>query len=170
MNLDQYQRRIFDEKELCDILYQNPTENLEHYTLENNEKHNAAIRKNYSDLNVLHCLEYIESAPDAWHQTNQQKWHMPDEYKNFDIAKWVLEQCNNETELQRAGYELLIYAEKNLLSMLCYLKYLVDTMQKNRVIWGIGRGSSVASFVLYKIGIHQINSLYYDLDFHEFMR
>ena len=54
--------------------------------------------------------------------------------------------------------------------MLCYLKYLIDTMRENSIVWGVGRGSSVASFVLYKIGVHRINSLYYDLDFNEFMR
>ena len=95
---------------------------------------------------------------------------MPEKYQQFDIAEWVLMQCSNEEELQRAGAELLIYAERNLLDMLCYLKYLIDTIQENNIVWGVGRGSSVASFVLYKIRVHRINSLYYDLDFNEFMR
>lgn len=95
---------------------------------------------------------------------------MPEEYKRLDIVLWVLEQCEGEAELQRAGAELLEYADRNLLDMLAYLKYLIDTLRENRVVWGVGRGSSVASFVLYKIGVHRINSLYYDLDFHEFMR
>ena len=51
-----------------------------------------------------------------------------------------------------------------------YLKYLVDTMRDNQVIWGVGRGSSVASYVLYLIGIHKIDSMYYDLPINEFLR
>jgi len=43
-------------------------------------------------------------------------------------------------------------------------------MIANRVIWGVGRGSSVASFVLYKLGVHRINSLHYNLDVGEFLR
>ena len=43
-------------------------------------------------------------------------------------------------------------------------------MTQNQVIWGVGRGSSVASFVLYKLGVHKIDSLYYNLDVHEFLR
>jgi DNA polymerase III subunit alpha len=50
------------------------------------------------------------------------------------------------------------------------MKYLVDTMQANQIVWGVGRGSSVASFVLYKLGVHRINSLHYNLDIKEFLR
>jgi hypothetical protein len=170
MNLDQYHRRVFDEKELCSILYRNPSVDLSNYNLVDDKKHSYAIKKNYSDLSMVNALPTIDAEPAHWHKQNQQRWHMPDEYRTFDIAKWVLEQCESDAELQRAGSELLEYAERNLLPMLCYLKYLVDTMQQNNIVWGVGRGSSVASFVLYKIGVHRINSLYYELDFHEFMR
>jgi DNA polymerase III alpha subunit len=82
----------------------------------------------------------------------------------------VLEQCQNETELQRVGEELLLYQEREMFPLLCYLKYLVDTMRANDIVWGVGRGSSVASFVLFLIGIHKINSLYYDLPIDEFLK
>jgi DNA polymerase III alpha subunit len=57
-----------------------------------------------------------------------------------------------------------------MFSLLQYLKYLVDTMRKNNIVWGVGRGSSVASFVLFLIGIHRINSLYYQLSIDEFLK
>jgi DNA polymerase III alpha subunit len=95
---------------------------------------------------------------------------MPEQYKNMDIAKYVLDQCKNEAELQRAGEELIIFQEKNMFTLLQYLKYLVDTMRQHNIIWGVGRGSSVASFVLFLIGVHKINSLYYDLDISEFIK
>ena len=43
-------------------------------------------------------------------------------------------------------------------------------MRENHVIWGVGRGSSVSSYVLYKLGIHRIDSMFYDLDVEEFLR
>jgi DNA polymerase III alpha subunit len=95
---------------------------------------------------------------------------MPDEYKNLDIAKYVLDQCENETEMQRAGKELLLYQERDMFVLLRYLKYLVDTMRNNNIVWGVGRGSSVSSFVLFLIGVHKINSLYYGLDVDEFLK
>ena len=105
-----------------------------------------------------------------WHGRQQSNWHMPEEYKNMDIAAHVLGLCNNEAELQRCGAELLLYQERNLFDLLRYLAYLVAVMQDNRIIWGVGRGSSVASYVLYKLGVHRIDSMYYDLDPQEFLR
>jgi DNA polymerase III alpha subunit len=81
-----------------------------------------------------------------------------------------LAQCKTDAELQRAGEELLLYQERDMFILLKYLKYLVDTLRTNNIVWGVGRGSSVASFVLYLIGIHRINSLYYDLPITEFLK
>lgn len=100
----------------------------------------------------------------------QSNWHMPDEYKALDIAAYILDLCKTDTELQRVGEELLLYQEHNLFDLLRYLKYLVDVMRANHVIWGVGRGSSVASYVLYLLGVHRINSMFYDLDPREFLR
>lgn len=109
------------------------------------------------------------AVPD-WDHVQQQHWYMPDQYKNMDIAACVLDLCESDAELQRCGQELMMYQERGLMDLLRYLKYLVDVMRENRVIWGVGRGSSVASFVLYKLGVHRINSLYYELDPAEFLR
>lgn len=105
-----------------------------------------------------------------WHMTNQKKWHMPDEYQHMDIAQHVLDLCESEAELQRCGQELLLYQEKDMFDLLKYMKYLVDVMRKHDIVWGVGRGSSVASFVLFKLGVHKIDSLYYNLDINEFLR
>jgi len=105
-----------------------------------------------------------------FHSTQQTNWHMPDEYKILDIAAHILGLCESEAELQRCGEELLLYQERKLFDLLRYLKYLVDVMSANNVVWGVGRGSSVASYVLYKLGVHRIDSLYYNLDAHEFLR
>ncbi len=97
-------------------------------------------------------------------------WHMPEDYKNLDIAKYVLDLCEGEEELQRAGEELLIFQEKDSFDLLRYLKFLVDMMRANNIVWGVGRGSSVSSFVLYLIGVHKINPIFYQLPIDEFLR
>lgn len=111
-----------------------------------------------------------ETSVPEFHLTQQMSWHMPEEYKQLDIAVHILGLCTSEAELQRCGQELLLYQERDLFNLLRYLKYLVDVMTANRVIWGVGRGSSVASYVLYKLGVHRIDSLYYNLDPGEFLR
>ena len=109
------------------------------------------------------------SAPE-FHATQQQHWRMPDSYKNMDIAAHVLSLCETDAELQRCGAELMLYQERGLFDLLRYLAYLVDVMRQNAIIWGVGRGSSVASHVLYLLGVHRINSLCYNLDIQEFLR
>lgn len=109
------------------------------------------------------------SVPD-WDAVQQRQWHMPDEYKNTDIAEHVLNLCRSDAELQRVGQELLLFQERGLFDLLKYLHYLVNVLRQNNVIWGVGRGSSVASYVLYLLGVHRINSMYYDLDPAEFLR
>jgi Bacterial DNA polymerase III alpha NTPase domain len=171
MKRDQYLRPIIEEQDIIALLYQNPNADLSNVYLEDPSKHNDAVKANFSEIPLIKQLEALSIDPKEWHQTNQAQWFMPDEYKNLDIAAWVLEQCNgNEAELQRCGQELLEYASRDLLPLLQYLKYLIDTMRQNNVVWGVGRGSSTASFVLFKIGVHRIDSIKYDLPIEEFFK
>ena len=112
----------------------------------------------------------ISLSVDEYDLMNQHCWLMPEEYQQLDIAQHVIDCCKTEAEMQRAGEELLMFQERNLFNLLKYLKYLVDTMRANNIIWGVGRGSSVSSYVLYLLGVHRIDSMYYDLDPGEFLR
>jgi DNA polymerase III alpha subunit len=57
-----------------------------------------------------------------------------------------------------------------MLDLLRVLKYTVDTLKTNSIVWGVGRGSSVASYVLFLLGVHKIDSVKYNLDWREFLR
>ena len=115
-----------------------------------------------------HEQEHIN--PAEFHAQQQAVWHMPEQYRSMDIAAHVLELCSTEAELQRCGKELLLYQERGLFDLLRFMVYMVDTMTEHRIIWGVGRGSSVASYVLYKLQVHRIDSMYYNLDVEEFLR
>jgi DNA polymerase III alpha subunit len=131
---------------------------------------------NFDDIlqleNIPELVKYVDpkTSVEDFDNNNQSKWHLPIEYLNMDIAQYVLDKCNTETELQRAGEELIKFQERDMFILLKYLKYLVDTMRKNNIVWGVGRGSSVASFVLFLLEVHRINSLYYDLSIDEFLK
>ena len=164
MMTDKYGQFIYSEHELCDLYLINPDIQLSK-TLVDSEIKNVLDLSNFPQLQKYSDPDLSVEMFDTEKQSN---WLMPEEYKNMDIAKWVLEQCKDEAELQRAGQELLLFQERNMFPLLQYLKYLVDTMRQHNIVWGVGRGSSVASFVLFLIGIHKINSLYYDLPSEEF--
>lgn len=100
----------------------------------------------------------------------QSTWFMPLSYQQLDIAELVLSKCTTPEQLQRCGQELLEYQARGLFNLLRYLVYLVDVMKQHCVIWGVGRGSSVASYVLYLLEVHRIDSMFYELDISEFLR
>jgi len=66
--------------------------------------------------------------------------------------------------------ELQLYKERNMLPVLQFLLYFIDKLKDNNIVWGVGRGSSTASYVLFLIGIHKINSIQFGLDWREFLR
>jgi DNA polymerase III alpha subunit len=170
MIYDQFGQVYTNSNELCDLLYINPTIDIKQFQIEDPDEFNDSVRDLHADLPILN--NYIKSAQsiDEFDLTQQRQWLMPDWYYNLDIAEWILNQCSEDYQLQRVGMELLLYQERDLFNLLRYLKYLVDTLRKNNLVWGVGRGSSVSSYVLYLLGIHKIDSIFYDLDVHEFLK
>ena len=100
----------------------------------------------------------------------QSEWFMPDEYKAIDVQNWVLNKCTTDKEIARVSEELIAFKKRDMNNLLRYMIYLVDFMRENNIVWGVGRGSSVASYVLYLIGVHRIDSIQYGLDWREFLR
>jgi len=170
MNYDQYGRPRLVEQDIVELLYTNPDLDLSLVSIADPDRYNRSIQELQVDLDPIQLYQELDLTLEQFDSNNQQCWFMPDNYQNLDIAAWVLQQCTSEPELQRVGEELLMFQDRNLFDLLKYLKYLVDTMREHDIVWGVGRGSSVASFVLYKIGVHKINSLYYDLPITEFLK
>ena len=168
MITDKYGQQIYTEQDLCSLYLTNPDIELKNMFVFEQIKFDAGL--NLDKIPQLIQYEPCNMSVDQFDKKCQSNWLIPDSYRNFDIATFVLEQCANEAELQRAGEELLLYQERDMFMLLRYLKYLVDIMRENNIVWGVGRGSSVSSFVLYLIGIHKINSLYYDLSIKEFLK
>ena len=164
MRTDIYGQIILSENDLCELYLRDPNRIIKTALTET-----KIVTSD--DLDIV-LSEYVDPklSVDEFDTLNQNLWHMPKEYLEMDIAKWVLDQCKTEAELQRAGEELILFQERNMFILLQYLKYLVDTMRANNIVWGVGRGSSVASYVLFLIGIHRINSLYYNLSIDEFLK
>lgn len=168
MFTDKFGQIVLSEHDLLDLYYKNPDIKFKKALTEQE----ITIDPILGLTNIPNLITYTLSdiSVEEFDYRNQNNYLMPEEYKKLDIAKFVLEQCKNDSELQRAGQELLLFQERNMFQLLQYLKYFVDTMRKHDIVWGVGRGSSVSSFVLYLIGVHKINSLYYDLSIDEFIK
>ena len=97
------------------------------------------------------------------------EWFIPKEYQCMDIEEFVVSQCPKQN-YDRLIQELDLYKSHNLLPVLRAMKYIVDTLRNNNIVWGVGRGSSVASYVLFIIGVHKIDSVKYKLPINEFFK
>jgi DNA polymerase III alpha subunit len=152
-------------------LYKNPGLDLSNFQVDDYVQYNKAVKSLYAPLTKLKPYHPVDwKGIEEFDQFQQSQWHMPEDYKKLDIAEYILSLCKSQAELQRVGEELLLYQERNLFDLLRFLKYLIDCLKKHKIVWGVGRGSSVASYVLYLLGVHKINSLYYDLDIKEFLK
>jgi DNA polymerase III alpha subunit len=170
MKYDQFGQAHIATEDATDLLYQRPDLDLSNIKFDNPDQFNAAVKVLYSDIKELQQYQQFDFDLEQFDLRNQSVWHMPKEYVKLDIARWVLDECKTDSELQRVADELMLFQERDLFDLLRWLKYFVDTMRANQVVWGVGRGSSVASYVLYLIGVHKINSMYYDLDISEFLK
>ena len=171
--INKFGDKILTTNDVIDILYNEKTELNDLNITDVNEitKYNNALTELFLDLKPL--SKYIEPdiSVEEFDEKNQQEWNIPDSYKDMDIAKYILDKCpENQEALQRTGQELLEFQKMNFFNILIFLKYMVDVMRENNIVWGVGRGSSASSYVLYLLGLHKIDSLHYDLDFNDFIK
>lgn len=171
MKFDDYGVAYLTSDNVCELLYKNSRISLDGISLDDPTQYNNAVKHFYLDTPLLrqyHTLRDISI--EDFDSKNISNWYMPEEYKQLNIVDYLVGLCKSEVELERVAEELLLYEERNLFDLLRFLKYMVATFQDGNVVYGIGRGSSVASYVLYLIGVHKINSIAYDLDIKEFLK
>jgi len=168
MRNDDCGQQILTENDLCSMYLRDPERKIVKALVDSNITFDDVL-----DLeNIPNLSVYTKPgmSPKLFDEKCQSVWYMPKEYFELDIAKHILDLCQTDVELQRVGEELIMFQEREMFPLLQYLKYLVDTMRKYKIIWGVGRGSSVSSYVLYLLGVHRINSIHYDLSIDEFLK
>jgi DNA polymerase III alpha subunit len=107
-------------------------------------------------------------------------WNIPEEFKQLDVVQYIFQLVQAKTagydedqidiRLLRTNEELKHYNRLGLFDVLRTLIYIINKLEEEQVVWGVGRGSSVSSYVLYLIGIHDVDSVQYELDINDFLR
>jgi DNA polymerase III alpha subunit len=160
---------IFSEEDAINLLYSNPDFNISSLFFEDIQKYNTAVKEMGLDLPKLSNAPNRESLTE-FDDHNINTWHMPEKYYTINVLDWLLERCQSDEERMRVQTEYSLFEKKKFVKVLQFLIYFVDTLRANNIVWGVGRGSSVASFCLFLIGVHKINPLLYNLDITEFLR
>ena len=171
MEINKYGNVFLTSEELFENIYTNKISNFKNIYLDQTtvDKFNTAKNTNKDNFEFLSVYTNPELSVKEFDLVNQNDWFMPTEYKTMDIEDFLFNQCSKENH-QRLIEEIELFRQYNMIDLLKYLKYLVDTMRENNIVWGVGRGSSVASYCLYIIGVHKIDSVKYNLDIKEFLK
>lgn len=97
-------------------------------------------------------------------------WLTPPGFETIDVRQFCLSMCDNDVKRDRVNLEMDLYEERDMLPVLRHLIYMVNDLRQRNVLWGVGRGSSVSSYVLHLIGINRIDPLKFGLDIREFLK
>ena len=164
----------FSNRDLVDMIYSGHADKV-HVVLcdpsDDIDRFNAAMEE--QGLDKLQKYIPLDVDQKTFDGVCQGEWFMPDEYKDINVFEYVLGEAETpcpEHVQQRIWEELQEFNKRDMMYLLRYMIYLVDFMRENDIVWGVGRGSSVASYVLYLIGVHRIDSIKYNLDWREFLR
>lgn len=173
MKVNRFGDAILDERDIIRGLYSgkiksNTIINVEDPALV--KLFNDTIDKNADKISRLNFYQEPNCSLAEYDSKNQANWFIPKEYKELDIARWLLDQCQSEEQYLRVVEELELYVQHNMIDVLVCIKYLVDYMREHNIVWGVGRGSSVASYCLYLIGVHKVDSIKFQLDIKEFLK
>ena len=167
MHIDKFNNPIFDNSDLFNMIYHGCDITDPDILVDRSidiDKFTNAIPTNF-----IFSRDEIQSIDD-YDKKQQLEWFMPSEYYTLNVRAFCLSKCKTLDERKRVIEEFTQYEKRGMLCLLQWLKYFVDICDQYGVVWGVGRGSSVASYVLYLIGVHRIDSLKYNLDWREFLR
>lgn len=171
MHSNQYGQVFRDEKEIIDLIYQNPNLDITKVNFADKDvivKFNESAKLCELDIRIK-CDEVPAQSIDEFDKNQHNTWFMPNNYCP-DLIDQLYSQCISQEQTDRINQELELFIKHDMMDLLFYLKYLVDTFRQHNIVWGVGRGSSVASYVLYLIGVHKVDSIKYNLDIGEFLK
>lgn len=162
---DKFGNPIFQEQDIFNMLYKGQLEYLDQIFAEPTDE----VKALFANLGIT--PKQLDSYEDQkfFDEANQNSWFIPEDYYP-NLVEMLYGMCKTQEQTDRVSEELEAFIQHGMLDLLFVLKYIVDTLRANNIVWGVGRGSSVASYVLYLIGVHKIDSLKYNLDWQEFLR
>ena len=169
--IDNFGQVILEESGLCDILMRGGS--ISGLCAEKSKEiqlFNDVCRQFDHSEGMIDFCDSPSISIEEFDKERQSSWSTPAQYNNIDMIKWLLNKCKTEEEKIRVCEEWILFEKYEMEPVLRFLVYLVDNLRERKILWGVGRGSSVSSYCLYLIGIHRVNALKYNLDYQEFLK
>lgn len=176
MHNDKFGTPVFGISDVVDIIYEYDLSVCHLVNIDDDtevDSFNQAAEQ--FEIPKLHKHVSLDVSVSEFDQACQSQWFMPEKYYEIDLYQYLIDKLNEQSQdhdIQRLRIteELEEYTRRGMCNLLKYLIFLIDTMEENNIVWGVGRGSSVASYVLFLIKVHCVDSIKYQLDWREFLR
>jgi DNA polymerase III alpha subunit len=105
------------------------------------------------------------------------EWILPEKYLTMDLDAYLYNLYERiekdslfEKRLERLAKEIFEFKQHGLEEVLRLLIFIVDRLIETNSIWGVGRGSSCSSYLLFLIGLHEIDPVLYEINLSDFLR
>jgi DNA polymerase III alpha subunit len=169
---DDYGRVVFDEQDLLELFYKGQSQSTDIIAVDCEAIHayNNWCKTFDSLEKQFDVSQPLDVTPDEFHDQRQSDWLMPPEYLEIDLDAWFSDRVSTEVERARVKHEMVLFRERGMEDALRLFIYITEALREAGVWWGVGRGSSVASYCLYLIGVHKVDSIKYDLNINEFLK
>ncbi len=103
------------------------------------------------------------------------EWTIPKKYQQLDItemcaAALIEKRLEKDEYIDRLTWELERMVEMEMFPFVRCLLYVTHQFRESGVVWGVGRGSSCASLVMYLLDINRIDPVKYGIPAEEFFK
>ena len=107
-------------------------------------------------------------------------WQLPDSYKNLDVSKRVFDEFfkrlsslkytaeQEDVAVRRLADEVNEVETRGMMDFMRTIIYVLDTFKVKDIVWGVGRGSSCACYILFVLGLHVVDCVRYEVPMNEF--
>lgn len=107
-------------------------------------------------------------------------WQLPDKYKKLDVQERVFDEFfkrlsslsySSEQEdiaVRRLADEVNEVETRGMMDFMRTIVYVLDTFRTKDIVWGVGRGSSCACYILFVLGLHVVDCVKYEVPMNEF--
>lgn len=156
-NVDAAVELLYSGKSLSQAIFQ-PNEDIQLYNTSN-----EIMDCNLDPLLMADkpCFDNVQ-----WYEC----WNTPEPWASISVLDYCIDRCTDDEQRIRVCEEYKLFEEREMIPVLRHLIWMVQNMRERGIFWGVGRGSSVSSYILYIIGINRINPMQFDLDIKEFLK
>lgn len=106
-------------------------------------------------------------------------WSIPEPWLSLDLDTYIMDQYferiwpqhdadMEKKAIQRIADELEQVRARGMVEFMRTVIYILHVLRQKNVVWGVGRGSSCASYLLFIIGLHVVDCVAFDVPMEEF--